>query len=385
MLVNSKKKIALVVSVPSIARFFLVHQIYTLAKVYEVTLIGNFDNEKNFNKWLPKNVNIVNIPIQRKISIISDLIVLFLLIKFFYKSKFSIVHSVSPKAGLLAMLSSFFLRVPVRIHTFTGQVWVTKKGLIKKILKFLDFLIASLATIVLIDSHSQKNFLLENGIVKDFKSCVTGNGSICGVDLNRFKFDHSERKRVRVDLDVNNNAFVFLFLGRANKDKGVIELCKAFDELHKHYKNTTLLFVGSDEESLYSDILKMDGVKAFPVTNQPERYLNAADVLCLPSYREGFGHVIIEAAASGIPAIGSNIYGISDAIVHNETGILVTPGSVSEIKDSMELLINNNKLLKKLGSNACIRAHKSFSQELLTSEIMNLYENLLFMHSSDIS
>tara|TARA_B100000795_G_C22799989_1_gene441321 strand:+ start:1248 stop:2354 length:1107 start_codon:yes stop_codon:yes gene_type:complete len=367
------------------ARFFLRHQIETLAKTYKVTLISNFDGKDDSKSWLPKNVNIINIPIKRKISLISDFKVLFLLLKIFYQYKFSLVHSVSPKAGLLAMLASFLLQVPVRIHTFTGQVWVTRKGVIKKILKFLDFLIAFFATIALIDSHSQKDFLLKNGILKDFKSCVTGNGSICGVDLNKFKFDHSLGKRVRIDIGVSNNAFVFLFLGRANKDKGVIELCKAFDKLHKQYENTTLLFVGSDEDFLYSEIVKIDGVKVFPVTNHPEGYLNASDVLCLPSYREGFGHVIIEAAACRIPAIGSNIYGISDAIVDNETGILVAPGSVDELRDSMELLIKNNKLLQRLGNNACERANKSFSQELLTGEIMNLYENLLFMHSSDIS
>ena len=133
-MINSQTKIALIVSVPSMARFFLRHQIEILAKTYKVTLISNFDGKDDSKSWLPKNVNIINIPIKRKISLISDFKVLFLLLKIFYQYKFSLVHSVSPKAGLLAMLASFLLQVPVRIHTFTGQVWVTRKGVIKKIL-----------------------------------------------------------------------------------------------------------------------------------------------------------------------------------------------------------------------------------------------------------
>ena len=382
-MINNQQKIAIVVTIPTVARFFMLDQINSLAKLYQVTLISNFHKQEDLLDWLPDNVKTIDVSIRRKIHLISDFLVLFQLIKIFYKSEFSLVHSVSPKAGLLAMLAAYFLKVPVRIHTFTGQVWFARKGIIRVILKTIDSLISLLANFILIDSHSQKKFLIKNNIVDKLTSCVTGNGSICGVDLKRFKSDKEVRNKIRKGFNLNNNAFVFLFLGRSNREKGVIELSTAFNELHLQFKNTILLFVGSDEDNLYIDLEKIDGVMTFPLTNFPEHYINAADVLCLPSYREGFGHVIIEAAACGTPAIGSNIYGISDAIVNNETGLLVETKSVIKLREAMELLMNNNQMRKKMGQNAFNRASSMFSQELLTGEILNLYSNLLHMHNND--
>ena len=383
MLINNQKKIAIVVTIPSTARFFLIHQIESLAKLYQVTLISNFSLKEDSLDWLPDNVKTVHIPIRRKIHLLSDACVLCYLMKIFYKSDFKLVHSVSPKAGLLAMMASFFLRIPVRIHTFTGQVWVTRQGIVRVVLKAIDSLISSISNFILIDSHSQKKFLIKHNIVDNLSSCVTGNGSICGVNLNKFKSGLEARKKTRKFLGINNNAFVFLFLGRSNRDKGVIELGAAFYELNKRFKNSILLFVGSDEDNHYADFEKIDGVMTFPETSFPEQYINASDVLCLPSYREGFGHVIIEAAACGVPAIGSDIYGISDAIVNNETGLLVEPKSTIKLKDAMELLMNNSKMRKRMGENAFNRVSTMFSQQLLTDEIINLYANLLNIHDSD--
>ena len=148
-------KIAYLVTVPMVAKFFLSNQICTLSKMYRVTIITNLKEQGDLLNWVPDNVEIIDIPICREINLTRDLKVLFLLVKIFYKSNFSLVHSVTPKAGLLAMAASFMTKVPVRLHTFTGQVWATKYGLRKKFLRWMDRLINALATIVLIDSHSQ--------------------------------------------------------------------------------------------------------------------------------------------------------------------------------------------------------------------------------------
>jgi glycosyltransferase involved in cell wall biosynthesis len=118
-------------------------------------------------------------------------------------------------------------------------------------------------------------------------------------------------------------------------------------------------------------------VRLIPFTNHPENYMNASDVFCLPSYREGFGSVIIEAGACGIPSIGSNIYGLSDAIIDKETGILVTLKSVDELEAAMELLVDDCKLRQKMGEAAFERSTSMFSQDVLTDQLVDLYNNLL--------
>ena len=211
-----------------VAKVFLSHQICTLAKIYKVTLFTNLKEQGDLLDWVPDNVDIVNIPICREVNLKTDLKTLFLLIKFFYKSNFSLVHSVTPKSGLLSMLASFIINVPVRIHTFTGQVWITKYGARKIFFRWMDRLINALATIVLIDSHSQQDFLIKNKVIKKSSSIVLGNGSISGVDLNKFRANTIIREEVRRDLEVLDNIVVFLFLGRIKKEKGILELVEAF-------------------------------------------------------------------------------------------------------------------------------------------------------------
>jgi len=345
--------------------------------MYSITLITNLKEQGDLLDWVPDNVEIIDVPICREINLTSDLKVLFLLMRFFYKSNFSLVHSVSPKAGLLAMLASFMTKVPVRLHTFTGQVWATKHGIGRKLLRWLDRLINALATIVLIDSHSQQDFLIENKVVKKTSSIVLGEGSISGVDLDRFRADPIAREQVRLDLATPDNFIVFLFLGRIKKEKGILELAEAFSRVNKKYKNTALWIVGPDEDSLRPKLEKITGIRLIPFTNSPEKYMTASDVLCLPSHREGFGSVIIEAGACGIPSIGSNIYGLNDAIVDGETGILISLKSVNELESAMGLLVNDRKLRQKMGKAACERSARKFSQDILMEQLVDLYKDLL--------
>ena len=345
--------------------------------MYDLTLIANLQGQTDLSDWLPDSVDVVDIPIYRNINLYKDIKALLLLVFFFYKTNFSIVHSVTPKAGLLTMIASWIVRIPFRVHTFTGQVWATKKGIWRWVLKYLDRLIGVLATKILVDSHSQRNFLLENRVIKNSGSFVLGEGSISGVDSDRFKIDAIARKKIRSDLGVTHSTIVLLFLGRLKREKGVLELAKSFSVLKGNFQDTILLFVGSDEEELKTELEKVEGVRLLPFTKNPEHYMAAADILCLPSYREGFGSVVIEAAACGIPSIGTKIYGLSDAIVDGETGILVTAKSVSELQVAMQLLIEDKSLRQKMGRAAHARALDKFPQSYLTEELMLFYKKLL--------
>ena len=168
-----------------------------------------------------------------------------------------------------------------------------------------------------------------------------------------------------------------LFVGRLKKEKGVNELIEAFTQTKLTYADMELWFVGPDEEGVQQEVGPLDGIKYISFTSEPQNYMASADVLCLPSYREGFGSVIIEAGACGIPSIGSNIYGLQDAIVDGETGILVKPKSVDVLAIAMLQLSQDESLRVQMGKAAQKRAICSFPQVRLTDAILTMYSKLL--------
>jgi len=331
---------------------------------------------------ISSKVNVINLPIERNINLFLDLRVLLLLISIFYKNGFSLVHSVSPKAGLLSAMAAWVTRVPNRLHTFTGQVWVTKKGVSRWFLKLLDKIIVMLNTNILVDSFSQQDFLIKEGVLSKDLSIVLGSGSISGVDVNRFQPSKIYRNLIRKQLNIKDDCVIFLFVGRLKKEKGIFELIEAFKNVSEQHNGEVLLIVGPDEEELKQELIsRLETCKEFvrfiDFTKVPEQYMAASDVFVLPSYREGFGSVIIEAASCGLPSIGSNIYGLSDAIKLEETGFLVPVRSSKPLERVMLKLANNDKLRSEMGSNARKRAIYHFSQDNVTLEILQLYKRLV--------
>jgi glycosyltransferase involved in cell wall biosynthesis len=361
------------------ANVFLTEQIKKLAGFYDVTVVANLSSKKYLLKEISKFANIKNIPIKREIELFNDFKALLLLMVYLNREKFSLVHSVSPKAGFLAMLASWLVRVPVRINTYTGQPWATRKGLMRNLLRIFDKVIYILATKILVDSNSQLTFLKNNKIISksSSKAIVIGKGSISGVDLSRFKVDSQVRSLMRKKLGVNQSTFILLFVGRIKKDKGILELVKAFSIIHQEYENSALWCVGPDEDDLREELELVEGVRIFSYTEEPENYMTAADLFCMPSYREGFGTAVIEAAACGIPSIGTNIYGLVDAVVDGKTGIIIEPKDYLALTSSIKMLIENEKLRKTMGKAARLRAHESFSNDFFTKEIIELYKILI--------
>lgn len=373
-----KERICIVVSSVMTVNAFLIEPIQLLSKQYQVYLVINGCADEV--STLLNNVEVISVGINRNISPFQDLAAVIHLIRMFRKYDFRLVHSVTPKAGLLAMIASFFVRTPVRIHMFTGQVWATKRGFSRWFLKQIDRFISILATDVLIDSQSQRNFLLHEKVVSARNSLVLANGSISGVDTARFSFSKRARTKIRKDLKIDGESIVFLFIGRLNRDKGILDLASAFSSLTD--TNATLLIVGPDEsdirtemEAVLSDCL--DRVQFIDFTTVPEHYMSAADCLCLPSYREGFGSVIIEAASVGIPAMGSRIYGVEDAIVDGVTGLLFEVRNPKEIEACMMKMITTDTLRQKLGENARDRALAEFSSHDVALAWQGYYESKL--------
>jgi glycosyltransferase involved in cell wall biosynthesis len=279
------------------------------------------------------------------------------------------------------MTAAWIARVPIRVHTFTGQVWATRKGLARALLRSIDRLIARLATHVLVDSRSQREFLIENRVVTAAKATVLANGSICGVDGGRFRRDPVARQKIRSEMRVPEEAVVFLYLGRLSRDKGIRELAFAFIRLAQRHATVHLALVGPDEDALRRQIEDIvapfaDRVRIIDYTDRPEDYMAAADVFCLPSYREGFGQVALEAAAAGLPVIASRIYGIVDAVIDQETGLLHSPGGVEALLAHMETLLAQPDLRHKLGAAGRARALRDFSEERVTQALLEYYAGI---------
>jgi glycosyltransferase involved in cell wall biosynthesis len=327
------------------------------------------------------------IDIRRAISPWRDALALLRLFLFFRKNRTQIAHSTTPKAGLLTAIAAFLAGVPLRLHTFTGQPWVGMHGLKGRLARMSDVLVGRLNTRCYADSASQRQFLIDHQIVSPDRLLVIGAGSLAGVDIHRFKstrFSGADCAALRHSLGIPDDAPVLLFVGRITEEKGVRELLRAFESLKSGFPPAHLILVGPmDAESgvqgsiSQEDITRLGDVHNVGYTDSPESYMAIADVLCLPSYREGFGTVVIEAAAMGVPTVGSDIYGLADAVVHEETGLLVPAKSVEALVAALSRILASQSLRTDMGIAAMRRAHALFDAEKVNLQVAQEYSALL--------
>lgn len=381
-IIRQRKQIVIVATATFPMKMFMSSHVLALRDSYDITLIANGDSAEIEALLIPDKVRFLNVPIQRKIALLSDLKVLFILIRLFLVHRPSVVFSITPKAGLLCALAAKLAGVPARLHIFTGQVWASRLGLSRWLLKMADRLIASLVTNVLADSFSQRDFLVAEGVVAANRIHVLANGSACGVDTARFKPDHSIRSSMRQALGIPMGSLVILYLGRLNRDKGVLELARAFRRFAHRYPKAWLVLAGPDEEGLHNEVRAICSdvsgrVLQTGYISAPERYMAMSDVLCLPSHREGFGSVIIEAGACAVPSIASRIYGITDAVVDEQTGLLFSAGDEDALEACMIRLAEDPALLNRLGGAARVRATKDFSTETVTQALVNYINEIV--------
>lgn len=374
-------RIAIVVSSPLAAKVFMRDHIRALSEIHEVTVFSNMQNPCELaGVW--NRVHLQKMQIEREIALFRDFLTLWRIWRALRRGHFDVVHSVTPKAGLMAMVGGLLAGVPHRIHTFTGQVWATRRGFSRWLLKNIDRIIAFAASRILVDSPSQRVFLLAEHVICDNKSSVLCDGSIAGVNLQRFRPNPEARRAVRQTLGIDDAIPLLLFIGRLKSDKGVVDLLRAYISLEAASVHSTLLIVGPDEEGLRDFMEKLvqthrNTLWFIPHTDEPERYMAAADVLCLPSSREGFGNVIIEAAACGVPAVATRIYGIIDAVEDRRTGLLYDPGNIGDLRKHLQRLIEDREYRIRMGQAAHERVVRIFPQERLTSALLALYEDLL--------
>lgn len=374
---GKKVRICVVCATPLTIHFFFKRHIEELASFSEVDLLVNLANEK-FTPEIELPVKVVEFPITRQINLISDIKVLLILTKHLILNKYDLVWGIGPKAGLISMLASWICRVQNRLFIFQGEVWASKRGIARLFLKAMDQLTVRLASSVLAVGFSEKNYLESQGVVKKDQIQVLGSGSICGVDLNKFNLNPDVREKLRSDLSIPIQARVCLFLGRINRDKGILDLVDAFKLAHKKSSNLFLLIVGPDEFGLNQVIRSQlagyeNAYKILDFVSDTENYYSVADFLCLPSYREGFPISILEAAASGIPTIGSNIYGINDALIDGVTGIRFSVSDVGALEKALLKFSDNSAYCESLGKAARNRVVLNYEQTM----VCNLYINFI--------
>jgi glycosyltransferase involved in cell wall biosynthesis len=281
----------------------------------------------------------------------------------------------------LSAVAGFVCRVPVRIHTFTGQTWFGHTGVARFVYWSVDWLINWLNHACLTDSFSQSEFLAQNKITyRGAPLPVLSFGSLSGVDLMRFNRLRLELAAadVRRNLKLQPGDFLFALIARKTIEKGAVDLLNAFSQLIRVKKNAHLLFLGPDEDGEIERLHKInpqwfENVHEVGAVHNHEEYLAATDVLCVPSYREGFGSVVIEAAAMGVPTIGSRIPGLIDSVVDGQTGLLFDAGNVQAFSQGMLRLHSEPLLCQSLGANAKQRAEAYFSADVLYDALKSFY------------
>jgi lipopolysaccharide/colanic/teichoic acid biosynthesis glycosyltransferase/glycosyltransferase involved in cell wall biosynthesis len=378
---SPRRRVCFVAASEMTVRTLLLAYLRAVPAHYDVTVVADSSNPRLLDE-LGVRARLVRIGIERQISPWRDLLALCALVRLFHRGRFDIVHSLTSKAGLLAMAAAWLGRVPVRIHTFCGQAWATREGASRAALRRLDTLLARLATVTLADSLAQRDFLVREGVTSASRLMVVGKGSINGVDPAVFKPDAALRRVVRERLQIAPTDVVVVFVGRFTREKGVLDLARAFALVAEERPDLRLQMVGPDEEGLQPAIVAACGahlarVDIQPYTDRPHELMVAADVLCLPSYREGVGTVTIEASACGIPVIASRIYGLADAVVEGTTGLLHAPGDVHGLALLLGRVAADPELRRSLGAAGRDYAIREFHVDHRTAGLLALYAQVL--------
>ena len=333
-----------------------------------------------------EGVKKIAIPMMRPISPIKDLVSLWHLIQAFRKEKPDMVHSMTPKAGLLSMMAAWITRVPVRIHTFTGLVFPTSTGLKRKILMLTDWITCACATHIIPEGEGVKQDLLQHGIThKELK--VLGFGNVRGIDLNHYDRTPDITKQgiaIRKELNIKDDEFTFLFIGRLVGDKGIHELVDAFEGLSSIYPQIHLILVGPEEPEL--DPLKKETrakinriPNIHPVGSQKDvrPWYAAADALVFPSYREGFPNVVIEAGAMGLPSIVTDINGSREIIIEGVNGVIVPSKDTPALQKAMEEFILQPTQTQAMGEKARPMVETRFEQSFVWICLKEYYQTVL--------
>ena len=320
-----------------------------------------------------EGVRTIGVHMERRVSPWKDLVSLMKIMRALKKEKPDMVHSMTPKAGLLCMMTARWCGVPVRIHTFTGLVWPTATGLSRQILMMTDKITCACATHIIPEGEGVKQDLLRCITKKPMK--VLGYGNVKGIDLDYWK---------RTAQKVEELPFTFVYVGRIVRDKGMNELISAFVRLHKECTYTQLLLVGSFEDDIDPVspetkhlIESSDGIEAVGEQKDVRPFYEQSDALVFPSYREGFPNVVIEAGAMDLPSIVTDINGSREIIENRKNGVIVPPRDEQALFDAMKWMIEHPEERKSMAENARPMVVSRYEQGFVRQCLKDYYKEIL--------
>lgn len=349
---------------------------------YDISFIC--DEDDDFAASLPDYIRFYPIPMKRGISL-GGIGAMRKMRKIFKREKFDLVQYSTPNASLYASMAAKSAHIPVRLYCQWGMAYVGFGGIKRKIFKLIEKTVCRLSTWVEPDSYGNLRFSHAEGLYPAEKGSVVWNGSACGVDLKKFDKTRKElwRGAIREKYDIPADAVVFGFVGRVTRDKGINELFAAAKRLLSETPNAYLMIVGDNEitsavdETLYNWAKSEKRVFFCGSTNVVEQYLSAMDVYILPSYREGFGMVVVEAEAMGVPVIITDIPGPTDAMLPDVTGMVVPKGDVDALYRAMKALRDDESRRSEMGLRGHALAAERFDQQILLEKLLHDREKLL--------
>lgn len=353
---------------------------------FDVTMISADGKERSGLSASEECPHII-VPLTRQITPWKDIKCLWQLVKIIKKEKPDIVHTHTPKAGLLGMLAAYFCSVKIRIHTVAGLPLMVEKGLKYQLLKLVEKVTYGAATHVWPNSNSLRKYIIENKFTNLAKTEVVLKGSSNGINLNRFNktfLDPGLLEEVKKTIHYSPDTIYLLFVGRMVADKGITELVNAFSVLQKHQKNLKLLLIGPSEIELdplpattTQQIQSNTSIQHINWTDHTEYYMSLAHYFVFPSHREGFPNVLLQAGAMELPIICSYIPGNIDLITNNETGLTFKKQNEEDLINTISRAIENPLDSKKMAISLQKLISTYFNQEIIWEALLNKYNELI--------
>ncbi|MFM2229269.1 MAG: N-diacetylbacillosaminyl-diphospho-undecaprenol alpha,3-N-acetylgalactosaminyltransferase [Bacteroidota bacterium] len=383
-----KKKLVRITTVPISLDKLLSGQLRYMNQFYEVIGVSS---EPEALKKLGEKENIATyaIGLTRKITPITDIIAIIQLTRFLRKTNPFIVHTHTPKAGLVGMIAARFAGVPHRLHTVAGLPLVEATGVKRIILNWVEKITYAFATKVYPNSKGLLDFIQQEKFCPPSKLKVLANGSSNGIDthfFDRSQVDYKLLEKLTPTLGLTSDDFVFIYVGRLVKDKGIHEMVNAFVRLAKEYKQVKLLLVGEPEPEL--DPLQDSTLKTIQEHNNiittgfqydVRPYFALAHCLIFPSYREGFPNVVLQAGALAVPAIVSNINGCNEIIQHEVNGLIIPVKDENAIFESMKLLVSNTDVLETMKQVSRSMIINRYEQDVIWQALLEEYQQLEYV------
>lgn len=358
-------------------------QLKFLAQYFSIVAISSKDGflDKTSER---EGIKTLGVDMERGVNVWKDLISLFRLYVQLKKEKPTIIHSITPKAGLLSMLAGKMAGVPIRMHTFTGLIFPSREGMMQKLLIKMDQLLCWAATNIYPEGNGVKSDLKKFNITsKELK--IIANGNVNGIDLQYFDpslVTDSEINVLKEKLKISNDDFVFIFVGRLVRDKGINELISAFSKLSR--ANVKLLLLGVFEQHLdplheatLTEIKNNENIISVGFQNDVRAYYSLSDALVFPSYREGFPNVVMQAGAMNLPSIVSDISGCNEIIVHDVNGVIIPPKEINPLLQAMKEFAENKTYVGKLKKNSRKMIHNRYEQSIVWNALLEEYRILL--------